>query len=465
MGLLGVIYQNGENLLSEVKDLLDKGENPNIITEYAESPLRVASNNGRFDVIRLLLDNGADESQLEWSDIFFTLAYGTHDELKALTKSGCDLEARDFWERTPFLFSILIGDIEKTRILIEAGADFTVTGRCNKPALFYAIQKDDIEVLNWLIEQGFDIEGTDQFFQTPLMEAVEHNAVKSVQALVDAGADIFKQNHCTEKAIALANSLEIVNILLDAGEDINDIDKEVRAVLFGTKVDEAPDISEEEYKKGRHRVFGKSNPELSHNRFWYAMVKCGGSAWHARSKFGDEVACDGTDKPIWCFDRFGKSITPLDDGRFIEIAGEHEDHYDPDFCIYNDVFVHEDEGECKIYTYPREVFPPTDFHTATLVGKHIYIIGNLGYDEDRKPGYTPVYRLDIESMKIERVGTGGEMPGWISRHKAKFDGKSVISITGGDLIENNDDGEELYIANKKDYSLNLDSLEWTRKNS
>jgi hypothetical protein len=35
------------------------------------------------------------------------------------------------------------------------------------------------------------------------------------------------------------------------------------------------------------------------------------------------------------------SLTLLPDGRAIQIGGEHEDYYDPDFCIYNDVFVHE----------------------------------------------------------------------------------------------------------------------------
>ena len=45
------------------------------------------------------------------------------------------------------------------------------------------------------------------------------------------------------------------------------------------------------------------------------------------------------DGPVWCFSRFGTSLTELPDGRFVQIGGEHEDFYDPDFCIYNDVTV------------------------------------------------------------------------------------------------------------------------------
>ncbi len=127
-------------------------------------------------------------------------------------------------------------------------------------------------------------------------------------------------------------------------------------------------------------------------------------------------------------------MTPLPDGRVIEIAGEHEDYYDPDFCIYNDVFVHDRKGNCDIYIYPREVFPPTDFHTATLAGEHIYIIGNLGYLEDRRPGYTQVFRLDIKTLKVERLETRGAMPGWISKHKASYDGQSVITVKNGKIF-------------------------------
>ncbi|MFZ4761628.1 MAG: hypothetical protein ACOYK8_02295 [Alphaproteobacteria bacterium] len=262
--------------------------------------------------------------------------------------------------------------------------------------------------------------------------------------------------------------------------------------MLGYHTDEVPDISEEEYFRGKCRVFGKSNPELSKNSFWYAMVKCGGSAYHVANKFGkdrgaciDEPALEGKSlnqtitsdgrsrfmirkdyrvcrvEPVWSYNRFGKSITPLKDGRFIEIAGEHEDHYDPDFCIYNDVFVHRGNGECEIYTYPREVFPPTDFHTATLVGEHIYIIGNLGYSEDRQPGYTPVYQLDINALKMKKIETRGDLPGWINRHKAYYDGES-ITIKGEKLIVT-ENGAEDYVDNEQEHSLCLKSLVWKKQ--
>ncbi len=459
--LLKTIYQNSDDLLSEVEALLDKGEDPNALTKYSESPLRFASNNGRFDVVKLLLSRGADESQLGWINIFHAIAYGSIDNLEEAITGNCDLEHRDFWSRTPLLFSILVGDPRKTAMLIEAGADVTAVGHCGKTPLAYAIQNDDVKMLNWLVDYGFDPEQRDGFNNTPLIEAAESGATKCVQALIGKKVDIYAENHIPEQAIAVASNLEIVTALVNAGANINDINKETRADMLGYRTDEAPDISEEEYFKGKNRVFGKSNPQLAKNPFWQAMVKCGGSAYHAASKFNkNRVYKDG---PVWSFDRFGKSITPLPDGRFIEIAGEHEDHYDPDFCIYNDVFVHDGKGNCDIYIYPREVFPPTDFHTATLVDEYIYVIGNLGYGEDRRPRYTQVFRLNINTLKMERIETNGEMPGWINRHKSFYDGKSIITIKGGKLIVDKD-GEEDYVDNEHEYSLCLKSMEWKRMN-
>mmetsp|Transcript_31216 Transcript_31216/g.28392 ORF Transcript_31216/g.28392 Transcript_31216/m.28392 type:complete len:84 (+) Transcript_31216:264-515(+) len=74
----------------------------------------------------------------------------------------------------------------------------------------------------------------------------------------------------------------------------------------------------------------------------------------------------------------------LEDGKKLYISGEHEDSYDPDFLIYNDVIIQDKEGNITIYGYPKDVFPPTDFHTATRIGDDVYIIGNMGYMQERK---------------------------------------------------------------------------------
>ncbi len=106
IGLLQTIYNNEGDLLEKVRVHVESGADLNGVTEYCESALRVASNNGRFKVVKLLLDSGADKSQLGWTNSFYMVAYGTVDGLQNSIAEHDDLEERDCWKRTPLLLSI-----------------------------------------------------------------------------------------------------------------------------------------------------------------------------------------------------------------------------------------------------------------------------------------------------------------------------------------------------------------------
>src|SRR5947209_3166443 len=121
--LLTTIYGNSENLPDKVKIFINQGEDLNRIAEYGESALRAASNNGRFDVVALLLASGADSSQLRWSKTIHEVVFGTPDSIKRSLQEADDLESTDFWQRTPFLFAVQIGDIEKASLLLKLGAN------------------------------------------------------------------------------------------------------------------------------------------------------------------------------------------------------------------------------------------------------------------------------------------------------------------------------------------------------
>jgi hypothetical protein len=315
--LLQTIYANGPDLAASIRDFIATGVDINHVTEYSESPLRVVSNNGRFDVVKLLLDAGADSHQLGWSPSFFHIAFGKPKDIRASLAKHQDIEARDFWQRTPLLLAIQTGIVDKAELLLELGADPLVVGRSGKVPVEYAVQGNHCAMLEWLHDQGFDIEAEDDF---------------------------------------------------------------------------------------------------------------------------------------------GRTTNILDDGRIIEIGGEHEDSYDSDFCIYNDVTVFHPSGEIETYLYPENVFPPTDFHSATVVGGLIVIIGRLGYWGTRMPGTTPVHTLDLKSLRIDRVETSGDCPGWISAHRAQLDGESTIVVEEGQL--ENDSGS-LY-ENTGRYRLSLVSWVWER---
>jgi hypothetical protein len=307
-------------------------------------------------------------------------------------------------------------------------------------------------MLSWLIDIGADTEETNDFGHTALRTAVERGNDTGVAILLQAGAQV------DHKTLHYAQTRSIALQLLDAGADPHQLSDEGRRAILG--IDWCPlEASAGEFERYRSVRFGTHNPEIMNNPFWEGMIRSGLHAYGAGKLFGDKTRCGNGYTPIWCAERFGQTLTLLPDGRIVQVAGEHEDYYMPDFCIYNDVFVHAPDGRITIYGYPEEIFPPTDFHSATLIGHHIYLIGSLGYQGTRLYGETPVYRLDTTSFQIDRVATGGMKPGWISSHRAMVSPPHEIRISGGQIFSLVD-GQEQYSDNANTFILDVERRTW-----
>lgn len=244
-------------------------------------------------------------------------------------------------------------------------------------------------------------------------------------------------------------------------------------------------ISREIFEQQRRPRFGNANPERMNYAFWEWMIRGEETAPTAsngsfgqvgmkmregklKSAYGPHRARDlfnvqmnREDGPIWTFERYGATRTELEDGRIVCIGGEHEDYYDPDFHIYNDLIVLAPDGQIEIYCYPKEVFPPTDFHTATAVGDEIIIIGCLGNVAERRPGFTPVYSVDMKNYRISQVIASGTAPGWISKHAADLSNDAVINLRGGQIVELMD-GKQNLKRNNELFSLDIKGGIWTQ---
>jgi len=448
--------------LLELLGLLVKhGVDLNGVSNYGESALRVLSRIGRFDGVRLLLEAGADPAPLGWTPLHEAVALGGAGEVGRLLEAGHPLEERDGWERTPWLLSIQTGDLSKAAMLKEAGADIHACARCGKPPLFHAIESHRAPMLRWLLESGHDPELTDGFGCTCLVTAAECDEPECLSILLEAGVEVDRL-HNGSTALGVAVSRGAALALLEAGADPAGLSNEGRRVLAGlpAEADEGflRSLPKNQFTRARTRRFGRSNPEEMREPFWEAMVRAGVSAYAADECFGGDGRSSGT--PVWCAQRFGQSLTILPDGRIVLIGGEHEDFYDPDFCIYNDVIVHDPDGGIRIFGYPESVFPPTDFHSATLLGDRIFLIGSLGYPS-RRGSRTPVYRLDPATFRMEEVPTTGESPGWIHRHRAIPVGKGEILIRGGTILTPID-GKETRMESRSDFLFDVESGNWRK---
>lgn len=264
-----------------------------------------------------------------------------------------------------------------------------------------------------------------------------------------------------------AESAAMLRTLLDGGFSSTCLTYWERPILIRDQMAQPssdPPISREEYLHSSRLFLGNSNPQDITDRFKLDMIWSGCDAYSARDYWDDPPSYSPRD-PAWCNSRFGQTTTCLSDGRMVLIGGEHDDWYDSEFKIYNDVIVIDPEGNTRVYGYPEDVFPPTDFHAAVAFENGIYIIGSLGYTRHRLSTWCPVFRLDLASYAIEEVKTYGDDPGRIHRFTIQEVSPGIFEIWGGQVIQRmipyklND---WTVVPMEVKFQLDLHSKTWTR---
>lgn len=116
-----------------------------------------------------------------------------------------------------------IGNLELVRLLLDNGADTeTIDPALGETALHLAAMSDSMEVARLLIDQGANIEARDNVIRrTPLLYAAQVGSPQLVELMLDRGAEINVQDDTRDTPLHLAfeNSPAIVELLLDRGAD------------------------------------------------------------------------------------------------------------------------------------------------------------------------------------------------------------------------------------------------------
>ncbi len=461
--LLHAVYGIQERL-PLIRTLIDLGVDVSAASTYRETPIGTAYGFGQWCVVAELLAAGADPEPLGWTPLHHAIAVGTCEDAERAIESSTDLNAHDAHGRTPVNLALFRGRVDLVDLLLAHGADSSRRDDEEPTNLSAATAGGHPEAVAHVLAWGVSAEERDD----ALHVAVDTGHHAAAELLLQSGSDPDHVGDHVYTVLQSAQDHEMVRLLVRYGADPTCLDHEGRRRLLGLldpDADVLTSVTREEYLASRYPREGAANPEEQADAFRLAMIRSGVGAWRARETFDDPAtfSCGVNGRgepPVWCFDRFGQSTTILPDGRIVLIAGEHEDYYDPDFCIYNDVAVFDPEGRIILYGYPHAVFPPTDFHSATLLGEWIYLVGSLGYVGDRE-GAIPVRRLSTTDFHIETVTTTGVVPGRLYDHRATLVADQTLRISGGKLISFTD-SEESHDPNAETYLLDLQTLIWTK---
>ena len=232
-----------EGNLSKVKSMVGRGGhdvNKKDGKDFGlyRTPLMYAAGKGRFDVVKYLINHGADISKTndrKQTALHYASVYGHLQVVELLLSKGAGIDVEDKWCCTPLILATKWERSDISLHLINHGADLNKTDGHKRTALHYAIKYCHLEVVELLLSKGAGIDVEDKWCRTPLMFAAQRGCSDILLHLINHGANLNKTNVNKRTALHYAiefGHLEVVELLLSKGAGIDVEDKWCRTPLM-----------------------------------------------------------------------------------------------------------------------------------------------------------------------------------------------------------------------------------------
>ena len=236
--------------MAQVKRLFEKGVDINQLDDDGWTPLIMASRYGSQEVVKFLLDVGADFNfQNEDGNntaLMFASIFGYVDIVRMLVNIGVDINAQNINGNTAIDNAVDRENEEIVEMLIGAGANVNLFQYLKRSNLFKflldlgadpneIIEEDDFydlvevsiiiiatyhkkeEIVKMLIDAGVDVDFRGNSKYTALMVASMREEEEIVEMLIDAGADVNIKNENSDTALSLTSNEEIIDMLIAGG--------------------------------------------------------------------------------------------------------------------------------------------------------------------------------------------------------------------------------------------------------
>lgn len=198
-----------------VEHLLNEGISANAKNDKERTALVHAAVNNRLEIVKLLLNKGADVNGLSANN------------------------------ETALVGAVVGGNLEIVKLLHQSRGNINAEDNSKISILYHAVSysgdegKDRVSIVQYLIDNGADVNTKQQHNYTALMSAASIEQIEVLKILLSKGAKINERANNKTSALLEAvrsgysyetdkhnpNALEVVRLLLDAGEDVNVADE------------------------------------------------------------------------------------------------------------------------------------------------------------------------------------------------------------------------------------------------
>ena len=100
----------------------------------------------------------------------------------------------DQYRNTPLTDAGLYGNVEVMRVLLEGGANVESTNAHRRTALHRAAYSGHLDVCRLLLDWGAKVDPVDVWEETPLHDAANRGHLSVTKLLVERGADVRMKN-------------------------------------------------------------------------------------------------------------------------------------------------------------------------------------------------------------------------------------------------------------------------------
>ena len=221
-----------------VRLLLDRGADFRLKNNIEQVPLHVASENGHVEIAKLLIQRKADMNAKGYRDrtpLHRAAECGHGTLVYFLLLQGALTTSRDDFGATPLHRAVWSNNDEIVRTLISFGASVTVTNDFGATALHDAADQGRDNIAERLLRAGADPMALDDRQESALHGAAELGRLATVQLLVKSNSNIDLANSSGQTALhksAANGHTSVVDHLVQGGARIGLKDMKGRTALY-----------------------------------------------------------------------------------------------------------------------------------------------------------------------------------------------------------------------------------------